>query len=262
MIVNHLLTLPDAILIFFAAMIGGAINSVAGGGSFISFPALLFTGVESITANATNTVALWPGSMASAGAYRNELDAQKHVLLSMGFSSLLGGIIGAQLLLSTRPATFERLLPYLLLTATLLFTFGGAFTSKFKSRVGEVKAPGWVGQVGVCLLQFVIAVYGGFFGGGIGILMLATLSLMGMTHIHTMNALKTVLGSLINGVAVVMFVIAGKVIWPQAVVMIAGAIIGGYFGAHYAKKMEPAKIRLFVILIGFSMTAWFFYRYR
>ncbi len=259
---NHFLTVSDGVLLFFAAMIGGSINSVAGGGSFISFPALLFTGVESITANATNTVALWPGSMASAGAYRKELDAQKYVLMSLGFASLFGGIIGANLLLSTRPATFEKLLPYLLLTATLLFTFGGAIAAKLKSRVGDVKAPSWVGQAGICFLQFVIAIYGGFFGGGIGILMLATLSLMGMTHIHTMNALKTVLGSLINGVAVIMFVIAGKVIWPQATVMIVGAVIGGYFGAHYAKKVEPQKIRNFVMAIGFTMTAWFFYKYR
>jgi len=143
----------------------------------------------------------------------------------------------------------------------LLFTFGGMATKKLKARMGDVKSPSWLGTAGVALLQFCIAIYGGFFGGGIGILMLATLALMGMEEIHTMNALKTVLGSLINGVAVFTFVRAGKVIWPQAGIMIAGAIVGGYFGAYYAKKMPPALVRQFVITVGFTMTAYFFYKY-
>ena len=245
-----------------AAAIGGALNSVAGGGSFISFPALLYTGVNSILANATNTVALWPGSMASAGAYRKELEAQRNTLYSLGLSSLVGGIIGAKILLITKPATFEKLLPYLLLAATSLFAFGPTVSAYFKARSKGSLSTGSANLAVVCVLQFAIAIYGGFFGGGIGILMLASLSLMGMEHIHTMNALKTVLGSLINGAAVVMFIIAGKVLWPQAIIMIAGAVFGGYFGAFYARRISPAKVRAFVIFIGVSMTCWFFYKYR
>jgi uncharacterized protein len=256
------LDISQALVLFFAAVIGGALNSVAGGGSFISFPALLiYQPTHPIEANATNTVALWPGSVASAGAYRKELNAQRSTFLLLGSMSLLGGLVGARLLLQTKPATFERLLPYLLLAATLLFTFGGTVTARLRKRVSKVSAPSWLGVAGVCLLQFIIAIYGGFFGGGIGILMLATLALMGMTEIHMMNALKTVLASLINGVAVAMFVYYGKVLWLEAIVMIVGAILGGYGGAYYARKLSGKLVRGFVIAVGFTMTAYFFYRY-
>jgi uncharacterized membrane protein YfcA len=255
------MSIPQALLLFFSAMIGGAMNSVAGGGSFIVFPALLSTGAPPIQGNATNTVALWPGTIASAGAYRKELAAQRHVLLLLGTVSLFGGILGALILLKTKPSTFEKLLPYLLLVATLLFTFGGKVTAFVKKRSKKVTGPSWLSTAAVCILQFVIAIYGGFFGGGIGILMLATLALIGMEEIHSMNALKTVLAALINGVAVFLFICYGKVLWPQAIVMIVGAIIGGYGGAAYARKLKPGVIRGFVIAVGFTMTAVFFYRY-
>ncbi len=271
-------------LLFVAAMLGGALNSVAGGGSFISFPALVFTGVPPITANATNTVALWPGSMASVGAYRKELAQQQRVVLIMlGAISLLGGVLGAILLLRTSQSTFVRLIPYLLLMATLLFTFGGrinTFFRKLRKQTGEkfdqqlftsseegseklmlpAAAPSRLTLVSVSLIQLVIAIYGGYFGGGIGILMLASLGLMGMENIHVMNALKTLLTTFINGVAVITFAIAGAVAWPQALLMVVGAIIGGYGGAYYARKIDPRWVRIFVILVGFSMTIYFFIR--
>jgi len=254
--------LQQAVVLFIAALVGGVINSVAGGGSFIAFPTLLMYHPQfPIEANATNTVALWPGSLASAGAYRKELETQRHVLVLLGIASLIGGYVGARILVGTRPRTFERLLPYLLLVATLLFTFGGMATKRLKARVQHINTPTWAGVAGVTVLQLCIAVYGGFFGGGIGILMLATLALMGMEEIHTMNALKTVLGSLINGIAVVAFVIAGRVMWPQALVMVAGAVVGGYFGAYYAKKLPASTVRGFVIAVGFTMTAYFFLKY-
>jgi uncharacterized membrane protein YfcA len=255
------MTVSHALLLFVAAMLGGALNSVAGGGSFISFPALVFSGAPSIPANATNTVALWPGSVASAGAYRKELQAARNLLILLCSVSVLGGYVGAKLLLGTRPATFDRLLPWLLLVATLLFAFGGEVTKRLRANIRTERAPSWLGTAGVCLLQFAISIYGGFFGGGIGILMLATLALMGMTEIHTMNALKTVLASLINGVAVVTFVRAQQVLWAEAGVMVTGAIIGGYCGAYYARKLNPVVVRNFVIVVGFGMTAIFFYRY-
>ena len=254
------MTAADVLLLVPASIIGGAMNAVAGGGSFVTFPALLFTGVPTIEANATNTVALWPGSLASAGAYRREATAQMSTLVSLGAASLTGGVLGAILLLHTHPATFLQILPWLMLGATLLFTFGGRITKLLRAGNRNSELVSRKNLYVVCILQFIISIYGGFFGGGIGILMLAALALMGMTDIHDMNALKTILASLINGVAVITFVVSHKVWWLQAVVMIIGAIIGGYGGAAIAKKTEPAHVRGFVITIGFTISAIFFAR--
>jgi uncharacterized membrane protein YfcA len=253
-------TLLQGCALFFAAVLGGTLNSVAGGGSFITFPALLFTRVPPIFANATSSVALWPGSVASAGAYRSALvTARRELWLLIGVS-VLGGALGAALLLHTPQATFLRLVPYLLLVATLLFAFGGNLAKRLRSRVGTGSVPPWVSLGGTALLQLVIASYGGFFGGGIGILMLAMLSLTGLDNIHTMNALKNLLASCINGVAVVAFVFAGAVVWPQAVVMIAGGVTGGYGGAYFARRLDPVLVRRFVIAVGCAMTLYFFIR--
>ncbi len=250
----------NPILLFFAALMAGALNSVAGGGSFISVPALLFTGVPAIIANATNTVAVWPGSVASAVAYRKEFKAQRHLLLILGAASLTGGLLGALLLLHTPEVVFVRLLPFLLLMATFLFAFGGNIAARLRRGLGTGLAGRWAPVVGVGLIQLVIAIYGGYFGGGIGILMLASLALIGMENIHTMNALKTLLGTLINGVAVVAFILARAVWWPQALLMVAGAVIGGYGGAHFAQQIEPRLVRRFVIGVGVAMTLYFFIR--
>lgn len=248
-----------AFALFVAAVLAGGLNSVAGGGSFISFPTLIFTGVPAVTANATSTVALWPGSIASAGAYRNELTIRR-TTVALILASLVGGLLGAELLLRTPPATFARLIPYLLLVATLLFSFGNALTSRLRRRFPKVSGSPLLSLVGIVLIQLVIATYGGYFGGGIGILMLAALSLMGMENIHEMNALKTLLASCINGVAVIAFIIAGAVVWPQALLMLVGAIGGGYGGAHYARQLDPRLVRRFVMLVGFGMTIYFFLR--
>jgi len=266
------MTFLQGLILFCAAVLGGTLNSVAGGGSFICFPALVFTGLPAIPANATNSVALWPGAVASVGAYRRELAVQERILLVLLIcTSLLGGVLGALLLLLTPPGIFVRLVPYLLLMATLLFTFSGPITARLRGQ-GQATAPtlGEEGQatapmlekvrlsvpvlVGISFAQLVISVYGGYFGGGIGILMLATLAMMGMKDIHVMNALKTVLASCINGVAVITFIFAGLVVWPQAILMIIGAIIGGYGGAYYARKIQQKWVRLFVIVVGFTMT--------
>ncbi len=254
------MTLFDALMLFGSAIIAGAINSVAGGGTFFTFPTLLFTGVTPVSANATNTVALWPGSLASVGAYRQELARHKKGLLSLSIISMIGGLIGAWLLLRTRDETFARLVPYLLLLATLIFTFSGYVTRWLRSRAKQRPAgesPG-ASRIFVPLLQLAIAIYGGFFGGGIGILMLATLALMGMEDIHEMNALKTLLATLINGIAVVLFIVEGAARWPEALVMVVGAIIGGYYGAVIAKRLNPVFVRRFVIIVGFLLTIYFF----
>jgi uncharacterized protein len=234
------MTFLEAFVLFFAALVGGGLNSVAGGGSFILFPTLLaYQPRFPIESNATNTVALWPGSVASVAAYRRELEAQRSTLLLLGTVSLIGGLVGSYVLLHTRPSTFKALLPYLLLVATLLFTFGGKVTARLRRAAGPRTAPGWLSIAGVCALQLVISIYGGFFGGGIGILMLATLSLMGMTEMHAMNALKTVLASLINGVSVAMFVGAGKVLWPEAGSDDCGGGCGRVFRGVLCAKNEP-----------------------
>jgi uncharacterized membrane protein YfcA len=254
------MTLVEAIFLFLAALMGGGLNSVAGGGSFFVFPALLFVGVSPISANATNTVALWPGSIASVGAYRRELVRQHQGLPQLIITSVVGSIIGAQLLLGTQEATFARLVPYLLLLATLIFAVSGPLTRRLRARQAAHPASPWLARFVVPLIQLATAIYGGFFGGGIGILMLATLALTGMDDIHEMNAIKTLLATLINGVAVVAFIAAGVVRWPEALVMIAGATVGGYGGASLARRLQPIVVRRFVIVVGMALTLYFFWR--
>jgi hypothetical protein len=255
------MTLFNGITLFIAAMMAGAMNSVAGGGSFFSFPALLFTGVPPIPANATSTVALWPGSVAAIGAYWRKLPRRVSIMAPLTVASVIGGLLGALILLRTPQATFMRLVPYLFLAATLLFTFGKRLSEWLGPVARNPGAPSWLAVSGATLVQFVIAVYGGFFGGGIGILMLALLSMIHMEDIHSMNATKSLLAAAINGAAVVAFVAAGAVVWPQAIVMIVGAALGGYGGAHFAQRLDPRLVRGFVIVVGFSMTAYFLWRY-
>jgi len=252
------LTLESAIFLFFAGGLGGALNAVAGGGSFIAFPALLFTGVPPIPANATNTIALWTAAAASGGAYRKRLDVPRRVLIPLLAASLVGGLAGAFLLLRTPAHTFMRVLPWLTLGATLLFAFGKKFAGGRKSVIEHEASRSALAVT--TLLQLCVAVYGGYFGGGMGIVMLAMLAALGMTDIHAMNALKSVLGFVINGVAVVAFIAAGAVYWKQGGAMVAGAIAGGYLGAHYALKMPQPWVRTFVVLVGASMTAYFFWK--
>jgi uncharacterized protein len=252
------LSLHQAIFLFFAGGLGGAINAVAGGGSFIAFPALLFTGVGAVSANATNTLALWVGVSASGGAYRKRLDISRRVLVPLVITSIVGGLAGAILLVKTPAQTFLRVLPWLLLAATLLFAFGKHLTGRIAAGIERDSSNGAV--AGASIFELIVAVYGGYFGGGIGIMNLAMFSAMGMTDIHAMNALKVVLGFVINGVATITFVVSGAIVWPQAVVMTLGAVLGGYFAAHYAQKLPQSWIRAFVIVVGVSMTVYFFVR--
>jgi uncharacterized protein len=252
------LTLQFAIFLFFAGALGGALNSVAGGGSFIAFPALLFTGVPPIPANATNTIALWTAAAASGGAYRKHLDVPRRVFIPLLAASLLGGLAGAFLLLKTPAHTFMRVLPWLTLGATLLFAFGKKLGGGRKSII-EHEATG-AALAGATLFQLAVAVYGGYFGGGMGIVMLAMLAALGMTDIHAMNALKSVMGFVINGVAVITFVAAGAVYWRHGIIMIVGGIVGGYLGAHCAQRMPQSWIRMFVVVVGAGMTMYFFWK--
>jgi uncharacterized protein len=256
------MNLPEASLLFVAAVAGGLLNSVAGGGGFLCFPALVFTGMPPINANATNTVALWPGTLASAGAYRREFaNGNRGLLVPLVATGLLGGLLGAVILLNTPQATFMRMVPYLLGGATLLFAFSGRITAWVRTRSARISRKALFAAGGAVLVQLVIAVYIGFFGAGAGILMLAMFALLGMDSIHTMNAYKTVLASVCNGVALVAFIVAGAVVWPQAILMLVGAAAGGYGGAWYAQKMNPAHVRMIVVATGATMTLYFFSRY-
>jgi len=231
-------------------------NAVAGGGSFVAFPALLFTGVGPIPANATNTVSLWVGTAVSSGAYRKHLNLPRRIIMPLLVTSLIGGLAGALLLIKTPAHTFLQLIPWLMLAATLLFAFGKHLTGRISAGISHEAGTGAIGAAAI--FELLVAVYGGYFGGGIGMMNLAMLAALGMTDIHAMNALKVIFVSAINGIAAVTFVVTGSIVWPQAMVMIAGAALGGYSAAHYAQKLPQRLVRGMVIALGTSMTIYFF----
>jgi uncharacterized membrane protein YfcA len=241
-------------LLFIVAVVAGAINSVAGGGSFLTLPTLLYAGVTPVVANATSALAMLPGSVASAVAYRRELKRMGRWLVPLGIVSLLGGFLGGVLLVRTSDTSFMRLLPWLMLLAAVTFTFG----DRVRRALSLDHLHGNV--LVVAVVQFVIAIYGGYFGGGMGIMMLASFALGGMLDIHEMNGLKTLLAVAVNVLALGAFIITGVVAWGPGLIMVAGAVVGGYFGALLARRVDPAWIRGFVIAIGWAMTAYFFTR--
>ena len=246
-----------AIFLFAAATVAGALNAVAGGGGFIAFPALIFTGMQPIPANATNTAALWPGTLASTGAYRGAMRGRLKTIVPLIISGIIGGTVGAYVLLHTPQRTFMRLVPWFLLSATLLFTFSKRITAFFREHASGVHKSA-SSAMGGALLQLVIGLYIGYFGAGAGILVLALLALLGETDIHAMNGMKTLLVTVANGVALLTFTVTRTVVWPQALVMVLGAALGGYAAAWYSQKLDPRITRGLVIATGFAMAAYFF----
>lgn len=247
-----------SVLLFTVAALGGALNAVAGGGSFLVLPALIYAGVPAVAANATTTLVLWPASIASAWAYRRFFGSARATMAALGGASLVGGLLGALLLVRTSDAGFLRLLPWLMLLAAGTFTFGGAATKRLRAGHAPMRSAGpapWAVAV-----QLAIAIYGGYFGGGMGIMMLATMSLAGMTDLHEMNGLKSLLAVAINGVALAAFVSNGTIVWSSGVPMIAGAVLGGYAGAALASRVDVVWVRRLIVVVGWSMTAWFFVR--
>lgn len=243
-----------------AALVAGALNSIAGGGSFLSFPMLLFLGIPSVNANATNTVALWPGTIASTGAYRKALSAELlKRMLPLMLVTLAGSFVGAWLLLHTRQRTFDRLVPWLLLAGTILFSFRGKITGWVgRHQQGAGPSNGRVAWISVT--QGLLGIYIGYFGAGVGIVMLPLLVLMGVENIHSLSGLRTLLATCGNAVAVAVFIAAHAVYWPQALLMTSGAILGGYAGAYFAQKMQPRTVGYLVIAMGWAMSAYFFWR--
>lgn len=246
-----------------AAMVAGAINSVAGGGTLLSFPALLrtFAGRDdaAVLANATSTFALMPGSIAGAFGYRKEVWECRALIVRLLAPSILGGAVGSLLVTRFPPRVFAVLVPWLILTAAFLFLVQGPI-KRLTGAGRHHGPPNPLTVVAVVLGQFLIAVYGGYFGAGIGILMLSTLPFMGTDNIHQTNAAKTVLAAVINAVTVVVFVVEGKVVWEYAVAMAGAAIVGGYLGAHFARKLQPVYVRAVVVLIGFGLGGYYLWK--
>jgi uncharacterized membrane protein YfcA len=246
------------VVLFLAAVLGGALNSVAGGGSFLTFPALLFVGVPPVSANTTSTAALLPGVFASITGYRSDFPKERAFLPWLVGASFIGGLAGALFLLGTPEEAFKKLIPYLLGIATLLFIASPSLSAWFGRTEEHVAAPSARAIAGIAVAQSLISFYGGYFGGGIGILMLATLGLMGMRDINAMNAVKTLLAAIINTVAFIAFVLARNIVWPYALAMIVGSVIGGYFGARFVRRLDQALVRRFIAFVGVVMTAYFF----
>ncbi|MBP1688472.1 MAG: hypothetical protein H6Q33_4615 [Deltaproteobacteria bacterium] len=244
--------------LFLAGVVAGAVNSVAGGGSLISFPALVAFGQPAILANATNTAALWPGSLSSALAYKRDTLIHRDLLITLLLPSVAGGLLGALVLVSTPPELFDRVVPFLVLFATLLFALRDPISRLTGSSAQGEERVTKGGRMGGFFFQLFVATYGGYFGAGIGILMLGSLSVMGLRDIHRMNGLKTILGMLINVIAFVFFAAKGLVVWPLALLMAAGAVSGGWVGARTAKRVDQRWIRRFVIVVGVVVSVWLF----
>lgn len=249
----------DAGLLFLAGLIGSAVNAVAGGGTFFTFPAFLSTGVASIIANASNAVAIWPGRLLAIAAYRRELHRQRERALWTGVVCFLGGIAGAWLLLSSDDKTFLRTVPWLILAATLLFLFDRPISARFGVRDGGVR-PSPLVMAGLSVPLFLCAMYGGFFGGGLGVMMMPVLSLTGVRDMQELNGLKNVLVTVITGVAVAMFMVGGAVSWPGTIVMMAGALIGGYAGGYLARLIPARILKAIVICVGFFLAGYYFWK--
>lgn len=248
------MTLLQGSLLFGSAFAAGMINSVAGGGTLLTFPSLVWAGFSPVIANATSTLSLVPGAWSSLWGYRREVVHTPKRFLFLLIPSFVGGVIGAVLLKRTPDKTFAALVPFLILFATILFIIQGPVQRRLKTgqTADQPATRSWL--IGASCYQLLVAVYGGYFGAGIGILMLAVLGMMGLNDIHQMNGLKNLLGSVVNAVAAVYFVYAGLIDWQAAALMAAGAILGGYGAAGLARRLGQKFVRRAVIVIGLAMT--------
>ncbi len=238
------MTVADGALLTLASAAAGVVNAIAGGGTLLTFPALLAAGVSPVLANATNTVALFPGQLASSFAYRGHIADERRRAVGLGVPSVLGGIIGAWLLLALPEKAFEELVPWLIVFACVVLAFQG----QLKFLVARAKAANH--PAALWIAQLAISIYGGYFGAGIGILMLAAMGILLPSSLQHANALKVLFALLINAVAAVIFVFSGHVLVGIAVVMAAASIAGGFVGARLAQRLPPAGMRGFAIAVG------------
>ena len=260
--VHSLLSLQGAWLVV-AAFIAGVLNAVAGGGSFLLFPAMLGTGMLPVRANATNTVALWPGQLTSVAAYRDDLKKNPRLVLPMCLAGLLGGTAGAVVLLNTPQSTFLRLVPWLLLVAATIFALSrpvARWIDQMKARSAGPARPPRRTLLFICTV--VVCFYIGYFGAGAGFLIITLLSLFGFEDLNEINALKVAATTMANGIAFLIFVVGGEVEWRYCLVAMVACAIGGYASARLARNIPQPVLRAAVIVIGFGMAGWFFWKTR
>jgi uncharacterized protein len=245
--------MAEILIVFFAGLIAGAMNAAAGGGSFVSVPALIFVGIPSVSANMSSTIALYPGSLTSGWAYRKNFQPILNVSVkAMFLATLAGGLWGAILLLLTPSSAFDVIIPWLLLLGSFAFAFGPSIGKRLHRH--------WRSNTAFVLVaQFVLGVYGGYFGGAVGIMMMAVWSVLGLTDIRAMNAVKVVLVAAANTIAVLCFAFAGSVAWRETLIMLVAAALGGYAGAHATLQLSGPQIRIAISIINFLITAAFFY---
>ena len=251
-----------------AAFLAGVLNAVAGGGSFLSFPALLGTGIPPVQANATNTVAIWPGQLTSVAAYWPDVRKNLRDATLMGLAGLLGGTAGAVVLLNTPQTTFLHLVPWLLLVAASIFAVSGPVSrwlermklarhARTESGLAPTPHPR---HIGLFLSAIVVSFYVGYFGAGAGFVFMTLLGLFGYEDIHVINALKVVANLLANGIAFVIFIVEGQVVWRYCLAAMVAAAIGGYVSARVAKHVPQPVLRGLIVAIGLGMAAWFFWK--
>lgn len=249
----------ELVFLFAAGLLGGVINSIAGGGSFITFPALLLVGVPPISANATNTYASCAGYLSGAYAFRKELSEHRADLPRILLSSLLGGVIGAWLLLQTPEALFTQAIPWLLLLATALLVFGSQLNTTFRHWAGHHRHASTIGSMFLGILLLGVCIYGGFFNAGLGIIILSYLTLAGHTDINAMNGLKLLVSSTVSLIAIGVFVFEDVIAWYAGTVLLLGTLSGGYAAAHVSRRLRPSLVRGFVICASCTITVYFFY---
>ena len=244
--------------LFSAGFFGGVLNSVAGGGSFITFPALLFVGVAPISANATNTFASCAGYLSGTYALRDELFLHRKELPKIILISLVGGMLGGWLLLKTPESVFREAIPWLLLIATVLFIFGAKINRQLKQLVSHHRYAPVLGHFLLFLMLLGVCVYGGFFNAGLGVIALSYLALAGYENINAMNGIKLLISSAVSLIAIVLFVYNGVIAWYEGTVVLLGALLGGYVAAHVSRRLSQHYVRAFVTSVSCSITAYFF----
>jgi uncharacterized protein len=245
----------DAVLLFLAGFVSGAVNAVAGGGTFITFGALSLAGIAPISANATSSITQFPGYITSTLAYLDDIKLIWRGALALAAASAIGALAGALILLALDNPSFRALVPWLLIAATALFAAGPWLKPKAKPGVETTKP----GSVAGLAIQFATSVYGGFFGAGMGVMMLATLGLTQGGDYHRLNALKNLLSIVIAAVAIAVFVSGGVVAWLQAIIMVPGVALGGYTGVWAAKRVPQMAVRIFVVAVGLFLAAYYFF---